>query len=1560
MYHLKNIYKRLIATFILLSIMMTYVINIPIANAEDMNKIKIVLVLGSDSYIAPAVDAYKELQEKYPLDVKIFSTTLLNNSNITDELKTDLKNADALLMEMIGSDGISSLGPIISDSPESCHVYATRSSDFSGQYPNIDYSKDEEIKDYFTKGGVENMRKLLLYLGKLGGLQVDESIQPSEMPSRFIYHPDAREISFNAGELGKVFYEYINKETEEIDIGLMTNTAHRAVYESVYEAVYEEDQRILLAQDILKENIISSESDEDSWNELFVSLRDSNDFITSVTDAVYNSVCSDDGPTTPIVIDSSYHAFYERADKNIEAEDLANAIKNTLNCSKDTSDLFEQVKNCLKTPQTFPGVFENLEAYKAWYKRSNHFKKNAPWIGISTYNSSFKNNDMDMYIELLKELEKNDSNVILTFTDSKRDVLLDEYFIRNNKSIIDAYVAGFGFNYKYGKPEVGVELFRKLNVPVISPTYSSDLDNWEQNPAGITNEMYWQIALPEMDGRIEPVFMGGTKEIGTDPVTGVSLIKKVALDYNIKRLEGRISSWANLKNKENEEKKVALIYYNHDGGKDGISASYLNTIESASNILEALKDNSYNIDGETDYTSIKKMIDERGRNVGSWAPGEMEKLLDAGAMTIPVEQYLDWYNNLPQELKDDVEEEWGPAPGNIMVIEGQIILPGMNMGNVFVGPQPMRGWGDDPSKIAHSPKLPPTHQYIAFYLWLQNEFRADAVIHLGTHGTLEWLPGRSVGLGEDDWPDQLIGNMVNINPYIMNNPGEATQAKRRGYAVTIDHLIPPMVQPELYGDLVNLQDLIIKYLNEMKNGDNERTVQLQNQIIDIVKSNNLDKEINLDLTNNFYDSAEELHEYLEAFTEELMPYGLHTLGEAPQGELLDKMVDSIVSYDKDNRENDRSNIENNLTLATQEISNILRALNGEYIEPGPGKDPLRIPDALPTGRNIVTFDPREIPDKAAWETGKKAADQLLEKYKAEYGEYPESVGVVLWAIETMRTNGETVAMIMRLIGTEPEYNKYGRVDSVKVTALNELGRPRVDVAVTISGLFRDTFSNTAEILDEAFRLVQKLDESNDNNYLKKHYNIIKEKLKEEGIDEETADFLAGARIFGDAPGTYGTGVSSMAEATDSWDSQEDLVDVYMNRMSFIYGKDTFGKNFDGKAKDLFKDVLSYVDVVTQIRDSIWGTMDNDDVAQYLGGLNLAAKVASGKDVQSYIVNTRKAGEPEVQTLSEFISTELRTRILNPKWIEGMLKEGFSGSVEIGKHIENMFLMDATLDAIDDWGWQNVAETFIFDESIRSQLDPYVIQSVIGWNLEAARRDMWETDDETMKKLSDIYIETAVDYGVVCCHHTCANVKLNELAASFTTLDKDTLNKFNNIYQQATDNDLKIDSAIDESQKKNKDKDDIEQKEDEKNETVPVVEEPEESIEESKKSQEQQLKIEKDNEINPTQQVIEDNQTLLTPENIIESQTDISNTGEKQQEKEMDVSMNTHGMKKGELVEPKKSENHEESQKTGVKAYEIKKKEEQKQRKANNAVSVSAIVMALGLVGLIIRGYVKRK
>ncbi len=445
-------------------------------------------------------------------------------------------------------------------------------------------------------------------------------------------------------------------------------------------------------------------------------------------------------------------------------------------------NVYEAVYENVYSGPSPQGTFTTFADYSQWYKGQGKFKEGAPWVGIMAFNSYFKGNDIGLYEALLRSLEAKGVNVILTFTDGNKKQAVEDFLMDNGQSRIDFFVAAVGFNFIYGNSQAGIDLFKKMNVPIMTPVYADNLTDWQQNPAGISNAVWWQIAYPELDGRIEPVFMGGNSLVGIDEATGAKLVQSTPLASGIERVTGRVLSWINLRKEPNSEKKVAVIYYNHAGGKDGIGAAYLNVFTSLSAVLKALKDESYTVEGTLDTNAIQELIFRQGRNIGSWAPGELKDLVQAGAMTIPVAKYLEWYQELPADLRAQVEREWGPPPGKVMTLDDNLVIPGAMLGNIFIGPQPMRGWGDDPDKIAHSPSLPPTHQYLAFYFWLQKEYQADAVIHLGTHGTLEWLPGRSVGLGQDDWPDVLQGNMPNIYPYIVNNPGEATQAKRRGYA----------------------------------------------------------------------------------------------------------------------------------------------------------------------------------------------------------------------------------------------------------------------------------------------------------------------------------------------------------------------------------------------------------------------------------------------------------------------------------------------------------------------------------------------------------------------------------------------------------------------------------------------------------------------------------------------------------------------------------------------------------------------------------------------------------
>ncbi|MFU2192007.1 cobaltochelatase subunit CobN [Methanobacterium sp. MZD130B] len=1060
-------------------------------------------------------------------------------------------------------------------------------------------------------------------------------------------------------------------------------------------------------------------------------------------------------------------------------------------------------------PDSATPMFNNWNDYYNWYIQSGHYKSNAPWIGIVGYNTIFLNGNGAMLESILKGLEEKGLNAILAITNGNNGRLnaINNFFMEGNKVRISALVACVGYTMVYSSADTAsslnqsVTLLKKLGVPIFAPIYAADLENWKNDSSGLSSEIYWQVAFPEMEGRIEPIMLGGVESAETDPYTGISVKRYTPLADRVERVINRVFNWTQLQTLPEAEKKIAIIYYNLSGGKDGVEASYLNVPASITEILKALKAEGYTIPDEYSVEYIINVLTTVGNNVGSWAPGELKKLVEAGAINIPVEQYRQWFSTLPQELQQEVIATWGTVPGNVMVYNGNIIIPGIMLGNIFLGAQPMRGWGENSIDITHSATLPPTHQYIAFYMWLQNSMQANAVIHLGTHGTLEWLPGRSVGLGEDDWPDILLGDIPNIYPYIVDNTGEGTQAKRRGYAVIIDHLTAPIIASGLYGDLAILQDLMNSYDST---SDPQRKSILQNEILALIAKLNLNEDINLNLeTTSFTTIKNEIQHHLEEIAATLMPYGLHTFGATLSGEILDQMVESIVSFDPVNRDNNDYRVMlRKLLSQNYEMQNLLAALRGEYILPSLGGDPIRrAEDVLPTGTNFYSFDPRTVPDKTAWNIGSKLADEMLAAFYVENGRFPETVGIVLWSTETMRTCGQSLAMILRYMGLEPDWDKNGKFTGVKITPLDKLTltvngatiqRPRTDVLITISGLFRDTFSYTVGIIDQAVRQVANLQESPENNYIRKHYLADLNKYTQNGMNTADAEILAGSRIFGPPPEAYGTGIGQQIPATSKWDGTTDLVDTYLSRMSYIYGSGVYGLS----GLEAFKNNLKNVDATIQVRDNNYGLLDNDDVFQFLGGLTLSAKTLSGKDVNVYIANTRT--NPHIQTLGQFMSNEVRTRLLNPKWIEGMLNEGFSGANHIASEVGNLFAWDVvTPEAVSDWIWQQTMETYFLNNAVKNQFlnaNPHAFASTAAWLLEAVRRGMWNPDAAVTTQLKDIYMNTILANGVVCCHHTCGNIDFTNYVVVGSTLSSQQLQEFASIMEAATGKTVNVGST----------------------------------------------------------------------------------------------------------------------------------------------------------------------
>lgn len=1064
---------------------------------------------------------------------------------------------------------------------------------------------------------------------------------------------------------------------------------------------------------------------------------------------------------------------------------------------KENLSLITLPKYWIYHPDADNPVMLTFNEYLNWYKSAGLYKKNAPWIGIIGLSSYYTQGNYESEISLLKSLESKGVNGILTFANGAkgRENVATKIFTSDGKSNIDVLITRAGFNF-VGKTanltadENNLKILSELNVPVIATVYGSakDLNTWKNSSNSFLSEIYWQVAQPEMDGRIEPIFVGAKMNLGVDPISGITLEKLLALDDRIDRISSRAINWANLRYLNNSEKNIALVYYNIDGGKDGVAASYLDVVGSVNGILDSMKKNGYVVDGDYSYENIINIMTGVGNNIGSWAPGELEKIVKLSPIMISLSDYNEFFRTLPKKLQDDVVKSWGTAPGNVMVYNNSFVIPGVMMGNVFLGPQPMRGWGEDPEKIRHSSTLAPSHQYIAFYYYIQKNF--DAIIHLGTHGTLEWLPGRNIALGSDDWSDALIGNVPNINPYIIENTGEGTQAKRRGYAVIIEHNIPVMLNSGLYGDLAELKNLLNEYQIAT---DSSRKATLRLSIINSSKNLGLDKSLGLDFNGDFNTALNEIDHSLEDMESSLIPYGLHVFAKNFNETELDAMVESIVSYNPEERNNSefKAKIRSKL-VNSYEMTNLLKALNGEFIPADVGGNSIKYPDIMPPGSNFYSFDPRTAPDEASWEVGKKLADGLIDNYYKKNGKYPEQVGVVLWSTETMRTHGQSIALLLRLAGLEPIW-KNGKFSGAKVTPLDELNRPRIDVLVSISGLFRDHFSYTIDYIDDSLRLAMSLDEDPNKNYLRKHYLEQFNKYKDSGISDNDSDLYSSARIFGSSDEGYGTGISSQVTTPSAWDNQEDLVETYMNKNSYVYGRDKFAVI----SKDSLINNLKNVDITFQVRDGLYGVLDNDDVYQYLGALTMASKYYSGNVVEIFIGNTR-TNNPKVETFSKFLADEMHTRLLNPKWAEGMLNSGFSGAHEITDHVENLFGWSAVSpESVENWMWSDVSNTYLLNSEMRSKLlaaNPHAYHSMNAWAIESAIRGMWKPSNAVLSQLMKNYIEDTVNYGVTCCHHTCSNFKLDNYVISSSGLSPELLNQYADVLEKATNHKLNTPSV----------------------------------------------------------------------------------------------------------------------------------------------------------------------
>jgi magnesium chelatase subunit H len=1077
-----------------------------------------------------------------------------------------------------------------------------------------------------------------------------------------------------------------------------------------------------------------------------------------------------------------------------------------------------------------PNMFEDIREYLNWYSVRRDISRNlkdplAPCVGLVLQRTHLVTGDDAHYVAIVQELESLGAKVLPVFAgglDFSKPV--DAYFYEptTRLPLVDAVVSLTGFALVGGPARQdhpkAIEALKKLNRPymVALPLVFQTTEEWLDSDLGLHPiQVALQIAIPELDGAIEPIILSGK-----DGATG----RAIALQDRVEIVAQRALKWASLRRKPKLLKKVAITVFSFPPDKGNVgTAAYLDVFGSIHEVLKGLRNNGYDVQDipETAKELMEQVIHDAQAQYAS------PELNIAYKMSVPEYEALTPYS---QRL----EENWGPPPGNLNSDGQNLLVYGKHFGNVFIGVQPTFGYEGDPMRLLFSRSASPHHGFAAFYTYLERIWGADAVLHFGTHGSLEFMPGKQMGMSGDCYPDQLIGTIPNLYYYAANNPSEATIAKRRSYAETISYLTPPAENAGLYKGLKELSELIGSYQTLKDSG---RGVSIVNAIVDKCRIVNLDKDIDLPETDAKDMSSEErdnivgiVYRKLMEIESRLLPCGLHIIGKPPSAEeaiatlvniaSLDRQEDGILglpsiianslgrNIEEIYRNSDKGILADvqllqDITMATRaavaalvqeqidaegrvslvsklnffnmgkkepwveslyqsgfnnvdtsalkplfeylefclkqvcadnELGGLLQGLEGEYILPGPGGDPIRNPDVLPTGKNIHALDPQSIPTTAAVQSAKIVVDRLLERNKTENGgNWPETIACVLWGTDNIKTYGESLAQIMWMVGVRPVPDSLGRVNKLELIPLEELGRPRIDVVINCSGVFRDLFINQMNLLDQGVKMAAEADEPLEMNFVRKH---ALQQAEEMGINLRQA----ATRVFSNASGSYSSNIN-LAVENSTWDSEAELQEMYLKRKSFSFNSDNPGVM--DESRQIFETTLKTADATFQNLDS--SEISLTDVSHYFDSdpTKLVASLRTdGKKPASYIADTTTANA-QVRSLSETVRLDARTKLLNPKWYEGMLSHGYEGVRELSKRLVNTTGWSATAGAVDNWVYEETNETFIKDEEMQKRLmnlNPHSFRKIVSTLLEVNGRGYWETSEENLDRLRELYQE----------------------------------------------------------------------------------------------------------------------------------------------------------------------------------------------------------------------------
>ncbi|HET9519275.1 MAG TPA: cobaltochelatase subunit CobN [Actinoplanes sp.] len=970
-----------------------------------------------------------------------------------------------------------------------------------------------------------------------------------------------------------------------------------------------------------------------------------------------------------------------------------------------------------------------------------------------------------------------------------------------------------------------VEALAALDVPVIQGLcLTGSQARWEDSDAALSPmDAAMQVAIPEFDGRLISVPFSFKQE-GPD---GIGVY--VADPERAARVAGIAVGYARLRHIPNADKKIAIVLSSYPTKHARVgNAVGLDTPASAVELIAALKTAGYDVgDIPTDGDALIHTLIAAGGHDVEWLT---EQQLANAPIRVPLADYRVWFDALEPALKQSMLDVWGEPPGTLYVDGDDIVLAGLRFGNLSLMIQPPRGFGENPIAIYHDPELAPSHHYLAAYRWMAGN--VDAVVHLGKHGTLEWLPGKGLGLSAGCAPDAVLGDLPLIYPFIVNDPGEGTQAKRRAHATVIDHLVPPMARADTYGDMAKLEQLLDEYAT-VQALDPGKVPVLRAQIWTVIQAAQLHHDLHVDAQpgdDDVDDFVLHVDGYLCEVKDSQIRDGLHVLGGAPQGEARVNLVLAVlrarqvwggdhaalpglrdalaqhVGLDEyvligDNTRVDvpkaltalvdgpaataadavdlletlarrlvqacddagwvvdgivadvlgaevagvervlrfaAAEVVPRLAATTDEITATLRALDGGYVAAGPSGSPTRgLVNVLPTGRNFYSVDPKAIPSRNAWDTGVALADSLLARHLADTGEHPKLVGLTVWGTSAMRTQGDDIAEVLALIGCRPVWDDASRrVTGFEIVPVSELGRPRIDVTVRISGFFRDAFPHVIALLDDAIAAVAALPERDEDNYLAAH---ARADLAGHGDQRRST-----TRIFGSKPGAYGAGLLPLIDARN-WRDDRDLAEVFA-----VWGGYAYGKGLDGRpARDDLETVYRRMSVAAKNVDTREHDIaDSDDYFQYHGGMVAMVRSLRGADPAAYIGDSHRPEQVKTRSLAEETKRVFRARVVNPRWIAAMQRHGYKGAFELAATVDYLFGYDATAGVVDDWMYEQLAASYVADPGVREFLEasnPWALRGIAERLLEAADRKLWAAPDPaTLDLLREAYLAVEGD------------------------------------------------------------------------------------------------------------------------------------------------------------------------------------------------------------------------